>query len=134
MFFKKREAVDIRDLHKSTSSNKGFVPISGTGYVDFTTRKKLPSEILKEKDNIKTSERASAIISSISSSDASPAFSFFDNPSFNEDKSSNSDEAIRKVSMQLSDLDTKLYKLEQRIEVIERKVGVGDSSNSGFSW
>jgi predicted esterase len=39
--------------------------------------------------------------------------------------------------MQVSDLDSKLYKMEQRIELLEKKTGIDNSSNTstgGFSW
>jgi len=51
--------------------------------------------------------------------------------------SSDTEESLRKISLQISDLDTKLYKMEQRIELLEKKAGVSSSdssSNTGFNW
>ena len=65
-------------------------------------------------------------------------FGFMDNPSsgFNASpKSDFSEETARKLSQLISDLDNKLYKIEQRIELLERKLGVGDSgSTSAIGW
>ncbi len=141
MFFnKQKEAVDIRDIPRpKVNLGKSFMASEGTGFVDFTKKRKLPSEIAKEKALLKTIGQTSP--TTTSSSPAS-SFSFFDNPtpspSYPTQSSStdNSDTAdlMRKLSTQISDLDTKLYKMEQRIELLERKAGVSTPSNSGFSW
>ena len=51
-------------------------------------------------------------------------FGFMDNPTTSNGTNNSSDE-IRKISSQLSDLDNKLYKMEQRIEVLEKKSSIG---------
>jgi hypothetical protein len=134
MFFNKKEAIDIRDIPKpKVNLGKSFQASDGTGYVDFTKKRKLPSEIAKEKALIKTIGQTTP-----SPSQTSSSFSFFDTPSTPTPTMSanNSDveDLMRKLSGQISDLDSKLYKMEQRIELLERKAGVGESSNSGFAW
>jgi hypothetical protein len=126
MFFKKKkEDVDIRELPRrniNLPNGKAFVPKDGYGFVDLTQKRRLPSEIAKEKRLLKTQ------------SETPSAFSFFDTPTpqISQTQNSDTEELMRKVSSQISDLDSKLYKLEQRIELIERKVGLNNSS--GFNW
>lgn len=139
MFFNKKEPVDIRDIPKpKVNLGKAFQASEGTGYVDFTKKRKLPSEIAKEKALMKTIGQTPPTSSSTSS------FSFFDTPtpaapSYSSTPSpSNTDveELMRKLSGQISDLDSKLYKMEQRIELLERKAGIDNNSSSpsGFGW
>jgi len=137
MFFSKKEAVDIRDLPRPKANlRKKFEASSGTGFIDFTKPRKLPSEIAKEKAILKTMGQTSPSTSSSPTS----SFSFFDTPTTSipavSSNSSDTEDLIRKLSSQISDLDSKLYKMEQRIELLERKAGVGDSSSStgGFAW
>jgi hypothetical protein len=144
MFFNKKEPIDIRDLPRNKSMGKSFVAKDGYGFVDLTQKRKLPSEIAKEKALAKT-------INPLSSNNApSSSFSFFagvspdgqntpsnSTPSYSSSTSSNNsdmEELMRKISTQISDLDTKIYKMEQRIELLERKAGINNSSNSGFGW
>ena len=141
MFFKaKKEPIDIRDIPRpKVNFGKAFVAKDGMGFVDLTKKRKLPSEIAKEKALVKTLGQSSPSTSSSSSS----SFSFFDTPtstpsfqtqSLSNDNSDTSD-LMRKISSQISELDTKLYKMEQRIELLERKVGINSSSSSsGFTW
>lgn len=141
MFFQqKKEPIDIRDLPRNIPTGKRFVPKDGYGFVDLTVKRKLPSEIAKEKALMKSVSQPVAQTSTSS-------FSFFDTPSatspyptaaqtYSTPVPSNSDteEMLRKISLQISDLDTKIYKMEQRIELLERKAGVSTPSSSGFSW
>lgn len=136
LFSKKKDMVELSEVQKRTVNlphGRKFVPKDGYGFVDLTRKPKLPLKALESKE--KTAAPATTQPATQSS-----GFSFFDTPSVtpsSTSSSSDSSEEIRKVSMQLSDLDTKLYKLEQRIELLERKAGVSnsDSSNAGgFSW
>jgi hypothetical protein len=133
MFFNKKEAVDIREIPRK---NKGttFVAKDGYGFVDLTKKKGLPLRAVQtsQPTETKTPERSMGNM-----------FGFFDSnvnssptsSSSSSTPSSDTDEALRKVSMQLSDLDSKLYKLEQRIELLERKAGITNtSSNNSFGW
>jgi hypothetical protein len=148
MFFKpKKEPVDIRDLPRNVSAGKTFVAKDGYGFVDLTKKRKLPSEIAKEKMLLKSMPG-----STTQSSESTSSFSFFDTPTPNSTssssyptsaqtsypsttpQSSDTEELLRKISSQISDLDTKLYKIEQRVDLLERKAGVSNSTNSSFSW
>ena len=137
MFFDKKEGVDIRDIPKK---NRGttFVAKDGYGFVDLTKKKGLPLRAVQTSKSTQTETKAPE-------RSMGNMFGFFDSnvnsasssTSTNSSTSnSDTDEAVRKVSMQLSDMDSKLYKLEQRIELLERKAGVTNTSsgNSGFSW
>lgn len=140
MFFKKKKMVDIRDLPQRSSSlpnGKAFVAKDGYGFVDLTKKQKLPSEVAKEKALL------GKIKTSVPQEQPTSSFSFFDTPStpaqsYPQTTSTNNsdmEDSLRKISSQISDLDTKLYKMEQRLEVVERKSGINNSSNSGgFGW
>ena len=141
MFFKKkREMVELGEVQRrnvNLPNGRKFVAKDGMGFVDLTKKSKLPSQMRAEK--LSRVNAPSSVFSPIGLSSSSPspsesggAFSFFDSPvssSFSPSSSSGGDsdtnEMLRKISTQISDLDTKLYKMEQRIEVLERKVGVG---------
>lgn len=135
MFFNKKEAVDIRDIPKKHSGTH-FVAKDGYGFVDLTNKKRgLPLRAVQTSQPTSETKAPERSMGNM--------FGFFDsnvNSSSTSSSSSNSssdtDEAVRKVSIQLSDLDSKLYKLEQRIELLERKAGITNTSsgNSGFSW
>lgn len=144
LFGKKKEMVDIRDLPKNASMGKSFIPKDGYGFVDLTKKRLLPSEERKLKAIVGQPQ-------SSPSAESTSSFSFFDTPTPSPSPSfspypaaaqnypsttpnSDTEEALRKISMQISDLDTKIYKMEQRIELLERKAGVQGPSNSGFSW
>jgi len=139
MFFKKKKMVDLRDLpHRSPSLPQGrvFAAKEGYGFVDLTRKQKLPSEIAKEKALLGETDTKS------DQGQPASSFNFFDAPTPNyptqtsSETSSDNEELLRKISTQISDLDTKIYKLEQRIEVVERKSGISNSSSSdsGFGW
>ena len=141
LFGKKKDMIDIRDLPKNVSTGKQFIPKDGYGFVDLTKKRLLPSEERKLK--MLSNQPATPTLSSESAS----SFSFFDTPTPTSTSSSNypsfspatpsnpdTEESLRKISMQISDLDTKIYKIEQRIELLERKAGVSTPQNSGFSW
>ncbi|MEI7719031.1 MAG: hypothetical protein WCI72_04130 [archaeon] len=140
MFFRtKKEPIDIRDIPRpKVNFGKAFVAKDGMGFVDLTKTRKLPSEIAKEKALVKTIGHASPSTSSSSSS----SFSFFDTPQTptpmqtSSINNSDTEDLMRKISSQISDLDTKLYKMEQRIELLERKAGIDNNSSSpsGFTW
>ena len=73
---------------------------------------------------------SSAVVSSESEDKESPGtmFNFMDNPAASSGVSSGgSSSDIRKLTERIERLDNTIYKLEQRIELLERKVGV----NSG---
>jgi hypothetical protein len=142
MFFqKKKDMVDLRDLPRRSSNlphGMNFVPKDGAGFVDMTKKRILPSELRKQKMGMQTTSTPTP-----ASNSSSSGFSFFDvptpTPSLNsplsQNSSSDTDEILRKISMQISDLDSKIYKIEQRVELLERKAGIVDTgSSSGFNW
>ena len=140
MFFgTKKEPIDIRDIPRpKVNFGKAFIAKDGSGFVDLTKTRKLPSEIAKEKALVKTLGQSSPSSSSSSSS----SFSFFDTSSTptpvptSSTNNSDIEDLMRKISGQISELDTKLYKMEQRIELLERKAGIDNNSSSpsGFTW
>jgi hypothetical protein len=136
LFGKKKDMVELSEVQKRSVNlphGRKFVPKDGYGFVDLTRKPKLPLKALESptKPNLTQTTQQNQTSS----------FSFFDTPSLSSSSSStpssDSSEELRKISMQISDLDTKLYKMEQRIELLERKSGISNSdssSNSGFSW
>ncbi len=136
LFGKKKDMIELADVQRRSVNlphGRKFVPKDGLGFVDLTKKRGLPLKALEKPAK-----------SSLTPTNSTPAssFSFFDTPTPQVEtfSSSNSDteEALRKISMQITDLDSKLYKMEQRIELLERKAGVSNSdspsTSPGFSW
>ncbi len=129
VFGRKKEMIDLSEVQKRSVNlphGRKFIPKDGYGFVDLTKKPKLPLKAL-ETPPINATKNNNV------------SFSFFDTPPSNENTSNNSnnDESLRKISMQISELDSKLYKLEQRIELLERKTGISNSDSSsspGFNW
>ncbi len=123
--------IDVRELqrqgrlrfakpgHEPATNSEGFVEIS-------------PSS--RDPQPIRTPSTAQSSINPTGSSPTTTGdgfFSFMDNPASSspmEPSSTGSENSIelRRISRQISDLDNKLYKMEQRIELLERKAGVGN--------
>ena len=102
MFWKKRKRmIDIRELRKKADM---IVPVS--------SRTPIISSPPGSSANTESSGSSGEFLS------------FMDNSASSDSLSSAGESDIRKVSLQISELDNKLYKLEQRIELIERKLGV----------
>ena len=115
--------VDIRDLQKKGSLR---IPAHDTEVVtDKDGFVELGKENMTTTSTQPFQEPQSATQQTQSESDGN-FFGFMDSPTTSTPSSQSSDEDLRKVSTQLSDLDNKLYKLEQRIELLERKAGIGD--------
>lgn len=140
MFSKKKDMVDLADLPKRNANlpyDKSFVPNDGCDFVDLTQKRILPSELRKQK-GLEPSSNSDNVFSTSNSN----SFAFFDSPTksstFNSTQVNSDDQGdmMRKISSQISDLDTKLYKMEQRIELLEKKAGIDSSSSSsgGFGW
>ena len=114
MLFKKKEMVDIRELQR-----KGMIPknpediphADRKGFIDFSKKEK---KKIEEETPTKSSGGVFGFMDSFSSSSSSPSFS---SETDGYDK--------REVDRRIEALDNKLYKLEQRIEVLERKANVG---------
>ena len=113
--------VDIRELQK-----KGALRIPAND-----------TEVITDKDGFvelgkNTPQTPPSTAQSSETSPPSPEsdgnfFSFMDSSSTpSASNTEGSSDELRKVSTQLSELDNKLYKLEQRLELLERKAGIGD--------
>lgn len=120
MWFKKKKDVDLRDLHK-----RGVIRVpkqdieletDRNGFVDLNQVQK-PVETIA-KDNL-TSQSETGFLN------------FFDTPASSPPSTNQTGMDLRDFTRRLEELDNKLYKIEQRIELLERKVGVG---SSGYSW
>jgi hypothetical protein len=115
VFRKKRRMIDIREMQKKGLIRMPAAPpeniqTDSEGFVDFsqnTNQETTPSQETQQS--------------------TASFFGFMDSPPTipqNSSTQSNSED-FRKISSQLSDIDNKLYKLEQRIEVLERKSNIG---------
>jgi len=122
MFWKKKKMIDVRELQR-----RGVLRIPRKG-----------SEVVTNRDGFveiggKSDVSASSIVSSTSSSD-SDALGFMDVSSgASSAVSSGEGYSKREVDLRIEKLDSLIYKLEQRIEVLERKAGVGGSLGGGGS-
>jgi hypothetical protein len=137
MFKKRRGMIDVRELQR-----KGIVPrtpdiqpsqeiISSTnseGFVDFTNQSQTqnPSQSIQS-----TSQQVKQTTDSFVNFFNMPQA---ESPSLSTEPTQSNSEDLRKISAQLSNLDNQIYKLEQRIEVLERKTGVGNTPNSTGLW
>ena len=142
MFFKrkKRRMIDVRDLHRQgvarVPRNRGVVATDSDGFVELgkgagsSVAGSIVSGVGSDSSVGSESEVGSG------SSSAGNFFGFMgdsDSDSVGGTLSSNTtpSEDLRKISGQLADLDNKIYKIEQRIELLERKAGVGDNPSVG---
>lgn len=118
MFWKKKKMVDVRELHKRGIVNLNkqdvMIPTDKEGYVELGDK------------GFKSLEPKSKKV----------GFSFYGNSDSSDDSSSISSVSSgdgyskRDIDTRLEKLDNTLYKLEQRLEVIERKLGVNSSMSS----
>ena len=119
MWFKKKKDVDLRDLHR-----KGLIKMP-----------KKETEVETDRDgfvDLGSSNQQTTMNDNLSQTGSNSSFfSTFDTPQVDSSNqpSQNTD---RELTRKLEELDNKIYKLEQRIELLERKSGVGN--NSGYSW
>jgi len=124
MFWKKKKRmIDLGDLHRRgvvIPQNDSIVPTNEQGFVE------LGNEVVEGVS------QAASSISSATTNSGGGMFGFLDNPAstssmstMSSSGSSASSDDLRKITERLERLDNILYKLEQRIELIERKMGVG---------
>ena len=105
--------VDIRELQKRgvvrIPKKEFVVPTNSEGFVEFGSSK--PSEISKS---------------------SSKDIGFFGSNSSTKETFSTETNGYnkREVDTKITNLDNKIYKMEQRIELLEKKVGVGSSTDS----
>ncbi len=110
-----KKMIDIREMQRRgiikippTTQQKN-VPTNNEGFVDFSQQETTETPQIQSNTSF---------------------FGFMDNPTTSNNTTTsngtnNSSDEIRKISSQLSDLDNKLYKMEQRIEVLEKKSSIG---------
>jgi len=140
MFWKKKKKmIDVRDLQKKgmripQPSEQPQVTTDNSGFIDMNRQQAQPMQA--QSTSMQTPP-------STSTTQASPSvMSFLDNPSTSSSSMSSTSlpsrttpsEDLRKISEQISNLDNKLYKIEQRIELLERKAGVNDSGVGPAGW
>lgn len=116
MMFKKRKMVDLAELHKKgLMTNNPRVELPSTnrqGYIDLS--QKSTTEIREETTPI--TENSTSVFGFMDNfSPSSPANSF---------SSETDGYSRREVDKRLEQLDNKIYKMEQRIELLERKANV----------
>ncbi len=124
MFWKKKkEAVDIRDLHRNVPrSNPNPLTQNQDGFVDMRPSNPIENQQIQQQTPSTPQQNQSENF-----------FSFMDDsPTPNRTNSDSIQNNLRKLSAQISELDNKIYKLEQRIELIERKVGVNQVGSAGW--
>ena len=125
MFFKKKKDVDLRDLQRKgiirIPRNDVEVKTDRNGFVDMRSSQTNSSS--SSSDNLSSSKEGPGFLGFLDSSSSSQTTTPT-NPFSEEDK--------REMTRKFEEIDNKIYKLEQRIELLERKSGVGGSS--AYSW
>ncbi len=126
MLFRRKKDVDLRDLQRRglirIPKKEVEIETDRNGFIDLGPNNSTSQTPLKEESQTTSS---------------SPGFfNFIDNPSDNRTlgsaNSSSMEQERRDMTRKIEELDNKIYKLEQRIELLERKSGVGSSSS--YSW
>ncbi len=116
MWFKKKKDVDLRDLQRRglirIPKDNVEIETDREGFVDLRKNSSETEIKINPQDNF------------------SP-FNFLDDSS-NETQTTQISKQDLETTRKLEELDNKIYKLEQRIDLLERKSGVGNSS--GYSW
>jgi len=123
IFRKKRKMIDVRELQKRgvvrIPKEDVVIPTNEDGFVEFGGGSK-------------------PMVSAPSSGSSSGnLFGFLDSSSGSSSGSFGTETDgynKREVDAKITALDNKIYKLEQRIELLERKAGVGDSSVGAAGW
>ena len=135
---KSKRMIDLRELQKRGVVNIPrkdiIVPTNSDGFVELTKKKQLKAA--PESNEVQTSSQSST-------GSNSDFFNFLDSSSTSEVQTynpesdnpgnfSNSMDGYnkREVDERIVNLDNKLYKLEQRLELVERKLDIQDSNNS----
>jgi hypothetical protein len=113
LFRKRKKMVDVRELQKRgivrIPRNRIEVPTDKQGFVNLGSS----LDFGKTKQGSEDNEKDGNFLS------------FMDNPATSSSGIGQaSTDGLRKISTQISDLDNKIYKLEQRIELLERKLGL----------
>jgi hypothetical protein len=126
MLFRRKKDVDLRDLQRRglirIPKKEVEIETDRNGFIDLRPNSQASQTPLKGDSQ---------------TTNPSPGFfNFIDNPSDNHTigsaNSSSIEQERRDTTRKIEELDNKIYKLEQRIELLERKSGVGSSSS--YSW
>lgn len=132
MLFKKKEMIDIEELQKRGRIAKAgtvLPPTNKQGFIDFSKG--------KTSTPMSTKTETFAEITPTSSSPSSGGFfGFMDSSSSGSSSFSTEANGYSKqeVDRRIETLDNKIYKMEQRIELLERKVGVNQPTSSNGLW
>lgn len=136
MFWKKKKRmVDIRDLQKQgivrfpiSNPKVAEMPTDVDGFVELGTNSIIAPKLISTPNSRNPSSSAK------SNSDFFGFMDFSSGSSSNSSKtispSTTPSEDLRKLSSQISNLDNQIYKIEQRIELLERKIGVDNNSSA----
>ena len=123
MLWKKKKMVDIRELQRKgiirIPRNNIEVPTDKDGFVELNKKPKTKTTIASSSD---------------SSSAPTSAFNFFNSEPQSQFSSETEGYNKREVDAKIETMDNKIYKLEQRIELLERKLGITQEVSSGINW
>ncbi len=115
--------VDIRELQRKgiirIPRNNIEVPTDKDGFVELNKKPKTKTTIASSSD---------------SSSAPTSAFNFFNSEPQSQFSSETEGYNKREVDAKIETMDNKIYKLEQRIELLERKLGITQEVSSGINW
>ena len=129
MFFRKKKMVDVRELQRRgivrIPRNETEVITDKEGFVDLNS----PSN-----KTISTPKPKSSGLFSFMNPSSDSSSSYSDPPTQSEFSTETNGYNKREVDVKIESLDNKIYKLEQRIELLERKAGVGASSTPSIGW
>ncbi len=130
MLFRRKKDVDLRELQRRgvirIPKESVEVETDRNGFVDLSNTSNDDEPFKSSTFNSKNSEN-------LEGSSGGEFFNFFDSSSQKQVGSSSSfEQEKREMTRKFEEMDNKIYKLEQRIELLERKAGVG--SSSGYSW
>ncbi|MGC9309718.1 MAG: hypothetical protein ACP5D2_03435 [Candidatus Nanoarchaeia archaeon] len=121
LFRKKKGMIDVRKMKKQgwsreqEGSQKVTPPASSSGYVDLHANSQQAGQ-----PNQQTSPSQGGFLS------------FMDNSSQSQQSSEQEGDWQKKVDRRLEELDNKLYKIEQRLELLERKAGLQNTGPAGW--
>ena len=126
--------IDLRELQKrgvvSIPRKDIIIPTNSDGFVELTKKKRIVTAQESNEQQSTTKENSDFFnfLDSGSKTGTMETYSPEENPgNFN---TSSDGYNKREVDEKIVNLDNKLYKLEQRVELLERKLDVGDQSNS----
>jgi len=117
MLFKKKPMVDVAELQRKgmiINNRAELPPTNRQGFIDMSRKEK------------KKAEEEITVPAQSSSSSSGGFFGFMDSSSSSSNSFSTETNGYdkREVDRRIEALDNKLYKLEQRIELLERKANV----------